>query len=45
MEEYLHDRINMTEWIWQKFDNDKHYLLNMTELASNLLHKMLTNQI
>ena len=36
MEEYLHDQINMTEWIWSKFgehdqiyDNDEHYLLNM----------------
>ena len=37
-EEYLHDRINMIKWIRPKFgdhdqiyDNEEHYLLNLTE--------------
>ena len=30
-EEWLNDRIKMTEWIWPNHDNDEHYLLNMTK--------------
>ena len=41
-EEYSHDRIKMTKWIWLKFcehyqlyNNNKHYLLNWTETIND----------